>query len=152
MSKLDTLANQFATAFNAAQAKGYDANGNAGTNFFTIPSTVAGSAAGIKLALTSPSQIEASSDGTSGSSGNLSNFDAIQTSKLPSGDTPVDTYSDLTYTVGTLVSTANTTVTATTASLQQLNDQLSSVSGVSIDEESTNLIRYQQAYEQRHEL
>jgi flagellar hook-associated protein 1 FlgK len=29
----------------------------------------------------------------------------------------------------------------------QLNDQLSSVSGVSIDEESANLITYQNAYE-----
>ena len=45
LSQLDTLANQFATAFNAAQAKGFDQNGNAGQNFFTVPSTVAGSAA-----------------------------------------------------------------------------------------------------------
>ncbi len=148
LNKLDSLANDVATAFNAAQAKGYDANGTAGVNFFSIPSTVAGSAAGIKVSLTDPSQIAASSDGTTGSSGNLSSFADIETSKLAtSGDTPVNTYANLVYQVGTMVSTANTTVTATTSSLQQLNDQLSSVSGVSIDEESANLIRYQQAYE-----
>lgn len=148
LSNLDALANDFATAFNAAQARGTDANGNAGQPFFTIPTTVAGSAAGIKVALTSPSQIAASSDGTSGSNGNLAAFDAIQSTKLPSsGDTPVNSYANLVYQVGTLVSHANTTVTATTASLTQLNDQRASVSGVSIDEESANLIRYQQAYE-----
>jgi flagellar hook-associated protein 1 FlgK len=49
--------------------------------------------------------------------------------------------------VGSLTSDANAESTATTASLLQLNDQLSSVSGVSIDEESANLITYQQAYE-----
>ncbi len=148
LNKLDSLANDVATAFNTAQAKGYDVNGTAGVNFFSIPSTVAGSAAGIKVSLTDPSQIAASSDGTTGSSGNLSSFADIETSKLAtSGDTPVNTYANLVYQVGTMVSTANTTVTATTSSLQQLNDQLSSVSGVSIDEESANLIRYQQAYE-----
>jgi flagellar hook-associated protein 1 FlgK len=49
--------------------------------------------------------------------------------------------------VGSLTSNAKAESSATTASLLQLNDQLSSVSGVSIDEESTNLITYQQAYE-----
>jgi flagellar hook-associated protein 1 FlgK len=49
--------------------------------------------------------------------------------------------------VGSLTSNANAESTATTASLVQLNDQLNSVSGVSIDQESANLITYQTAYE-----
>ncbi len=147
LNQLDTLASQTATAFNAAQAKGYDATGAAGTKFFNIPSTTTGAAATISLAISDPKQIAASSDGSSGSDGNLAAFEAIQTSKLPSGQTPTDAYSSLVYNVGTLTSSANTASVATTASLQQLNDQRSSVSGVSIDEESTNLIRYQQAYE-----
>jgi flagellar hook-associated protein 1 FlgK len=49
--------------------------------------------------------------------------------------------------VGSLTSNANSESTATTASLLQLNDQLNSVSGVSIDQESANLIMYQTAYE-----
>jgi flagellar hook-associated protein 1 len=51
------------------------------------------------------------------------------------------------YDVGSLTAAANAQAAATTASLQQLADQQSSVSGVSIDEESTNLIRFQQSYE-----
>jgi flagellar hook-associated protein 1 FlgK len=49
--------------------------------------------------------------------------------------------------VGSLTSNAIAESGATTSSLLQLNDQLSSVSGVSIDEESTNLITFQTAYE-----
>jgi flagellar hook-associated protein 1 FlgK len=144
---LTTLANQFGTAFNAAQAKGFDQNGKAGGNFFTVPSTIAGSAAGISMAITDPTKIAASSDGTPGSNGNLANLTAVQTNALPAGQTPGDAYAGLVFQVGSLASNATAESTATSASLLQLNDQLSSVSGVSIDEESTNLITFQTAYE-----
>ena len=70
LSSLNTLANQFGTAFNAAQAEGFDQNGAAGQNFFNVPSTVAGSADAISMAITDPAKIAASSDGTAGSNGN----------------------------------------------------------------------------------
>jgi flagellar hook-associated protein 1 FlgK len=91
--------------------------------------------------------IAASSDGTAGSNGNLANLSAVQTTALPTGQTPGNAYASLVYQVGSLTSNANAESTATTASLAQLKDQLSSTSGVSIDEESANLITYQQAYE-----
>jgi flagellar hook-associated protein 1 FlgK len=147
LNQLDTLANQFGTAFNAAQATGYDQNGNAGQNFFTIPTTVTGSAGSISMAITNTSQIAASSDGTSGSNGNLANLSAVKTTTLASGQTPSNAYANLVYQVGSLTSNANAESTATAASLVQLNDQLNSVSGVSIDQESANLITYQTAYE-----
>jgi flagellar hook-associated protein 1 FlgK len=147
LTQLDTLANQFATAMNAAQAKGYDQNGNAGQNIFTVSSTVSGSAASIKIAIADPDLIASSSDGTSGSNGNLTNLSAVQTTKLASGKTPGDMYASLVYQVGSLTSSANAESTATTASLLQLNDQFSSVSGVSINEEAANLLTYQQAYQ-----
>ncbi len=147
LTSLDTLANQFGTAFNAAQASGFAQNGQAGQNFFNIPATVAGSAAAISVAITDPTQIAASSDGTSGSNGNLAKFTALQTTALPAGQTPTDAYASLVYQVGSLASNAQAESTATGASLQQLNNQLSSVSGVSIDEESSNLITFQTAYE-----
>jgi flagellar hook-associated protein 1 len=146
-NKLDTLANQFATAVNAAQAKGYDQNGTVGTNFFSIPSTVSGSAAAISMAITAPTQIASSSDGTVGSNGNLANLGAVQTSTLPSGLTPGDAYAGIVYQVGSLTDNANSEYNATSSSLEQLNDQLNSVSGVSLDEEAENMIQYQTAYE-----
>ena len=154
LTKLDTLANQFGTAFNTAQASGKDQNGAVGGPFFTFPPTVLpavvpvnGSAASIKMAITNPSQIAASSDGSAGSNGNLANLSAIQTTALPSGQTPIDAYSSLVYQVGSLTSNATAESNATTSSLLQLNNQLNSVSGVSIDQESANLITYQQSYE-----
>jgi flagellar hook-associated protein 1 len=147
LTQLDTLANQFGTAFNAAQAKGFDQNGVAGGNFFTVPTTVAGSAGAISMAITDPALIAASSDGSAGSNGNLANLSAVQTNPLSAGNTPADAYATLVYQVGSLTSNATAESTATTASLLQLNDQLSSVSGVSIDQEATTLINFQTAYQ-----
>ena len=147
LTQLDTLANQFGAAFNAAQATGFDQNGVAGGNFFTLPATVAGSAGSISMAITSPTKIAASSDGSAGSNGNVANLVAVQTTVLPAGSTPGEAYANLVYQVGSLTSNATAESTATTASLLQLNDQLSSVSGVSIDQEATNLITFQTAYQ-----
>lgn len=147
LGQLDTLADQFGTAFNAAQAKGFDQNGAAGGNFFTVPTTAAGSAGTISMAITDPAKIAASSDGSAGSNGNLANFSAVQTNPLSAGNTPADAYATLVYQVGSLTSNATAESTATTASLLQLNDQLSSVSGVSIDQEATTLINFQTAYQ-----
>jgi flagellar hook-associated protein 1 FlgK len=146
LNSLDTLANQFATAFNQAQATGYDQNGNAGTALFTIPTTVAGSAAGIALATTNPAAIAASSDGSSGSNGNVANLTALQTSALASGSVTTQS-ANLVYQIGSLTQTATTNSTSIAQSLTALNSQEGSISGVSIDEESANLIQYQQAYE-----
>jgi flagellar hook-associated protein 1 FlgK len=141
------LANQFATAINAAQAQGYNQNGTAGTALFTVPSTVSGSAALITFATSDPTQIAASSDGSSGSTGNVANLSAVATTALGSGYSPTDTVSNLVYQVGSLTSNASADSTAIGTSLAQLTQQQSSVSGVSTDEESANLIRYQQSYQ-----
>jgi len=147
LNQLDTLANQFGTAINAAQAKGFNQSGSAGKNFFNVPAAAPDSAADISVSITNPSQIAASSDGTAGSNANLANFSAVQTTALPGGDTPGNTYANLVYQIGSLTANASAESSATTSSLLQLNDQLSSVSGVSIDQESANLITYQTAYE-----
>lgn len=147
LNSLDTLANELATAINSAQASGYDQDGNKGGDFFTVSSTVSGSAASIKVAITDPAKIASSSDGTTGSNGNLTNLSAVQTTALASGQTPGDAYASLVYQVGSLTSSADAESTAAAATLVQLNDQLKAVSGVSTDEEAANLIQYQQAYE-----
>lgn len=147
LSTLNNLASQFAASFNAAQAKGYDSNGNAGQPFFSIPSGTEGAAAGIAVALTTGSQIAASSDGSAGSNGNVANLLAAVNGNLPSGQTPAAAYSSLVYQVGSAASNASAQSTALGQSILQLTNQQSSVSGVNIDEESANLIRYQTAYE-----
>lgn len=146
-SQLNDLASQFATSFNMQHAAGFDASGNAGQNFFNpLPSTT-DAAANFGVAITNPSLIAASSDGSAGSNGNLEQLVALRNQQLPAGANPMDLYSNLVLQVGNLGTNANAAVTATNLSLQQLTDQRSSVSGVSLDEETTNMIKYQRAYE-----
>jgi flagellar hook-associated protein 1 FlgK len=151
-SQVDTLAYQFATAINTAQSAGYDQNGNAGTALFAVPSTSAGAAASIAVSATEPSAIAASSDSSSGSNGNVANLTAVQMSALPSGSDPTDAYADIVDQLGNAVSDASTESSALTTSLSQLTSEQGSISGVSTDEESTNLISYQQAYEAAAEI
>jgi flagellar hook-associated protein 1 FlgK len=146
LTQLDNLASQFAGSINAAQKAGYDLNGNAGQPLFSVTAGP-GAASTLNVAITDPSQIAASSDGTAGSSGNIANLLAVQTTALPSGASPLDTYSSLVAQSGNLAAQATAEVSATTTTLNQLNNQLGAISGVSIDEETTNLMNYQRAYQ-----
>jgi flagellar hook-associated protein 1 len=147
LTQLNTLATQFATAMNTAQAAGTDSNGNPGQPFFSVPAGGANAAAGISVALTSPSQIAISSDGAANSNGNVANLSAVLTTALPSGETAANTYAGLVFQTGNDASNASANSSAIGQNLLQLTNQQSSVSGVSIDDETANLIRYQTAYE-----
>ncbi len=144
LNQLNTLASQFATSFNAAQAQGYTSSGAQGGTFFTVSSTAN---AASTISVSNSAQIAVSSDGSSGSNGNVANLSATLTNKLPSGQTASQAYASLVYQVGNDTSTASTQSSAIGQNLLQLTNQQSSVSGVNIDEETTNLIKYQQAYE-----
>lgn len=143
--QLNSLASQFATAMNSAQASGVDLNGATGAPMFSLPTT-GSAAAGIDVALTDGSELAISSDTSTNGSDNLQAFLSVQSNPLASGATPADEYASLVENIGSAGSKVSNELTATTASLQQLTTQQASESGVSIDEETTNLIRYQQAY------
>ena len=55
-------------------------------------------------------------------------------------------YAALTQKIGSSSAEAKNQASAANDALQQMTSQQSSESGVSIDEETTNLIRFQQAY------
>ena len=147
LSQLNTLASQFATAFNTAQAQGYDSTGPAGGNFFTVPANPDDAAAGLSVAITSGSQIAISSDGSAGSNGNVQNLSNALTTALPSGQSAEQAYAGLVFQVGNDTSNASTQSSAIGQNILQLTNQQNSVSGVSIDQETANLIQYQTAYE-----
>jgi flagellar hook-associated protein 1 len=146
-NQLDTLASSLANSINSVQTSGYDLNGNAGTDLFNPPpSGVTGAAASLSVAITNPSLIAASSDGTQGSDGNAQAMYALSSQSIISGQTPTDYYSGIVFNVGNAASNATAEQSASNLVLQQLNDQRASVSGVSLDQEAANLIQYQQAY------
>ncbi len=147
LTQLNTLASQFVTAFNAAQAAGTDSNGNAGAAFFTGTSNLSNAAAGIGVALTSGSQVAISSGGSAGGNGNVANLSAALTTALPSGQSAAGAYASIVFNVGTAASNASTQSTAIGDNLTQLNNRQGSLSAVNVDEETANLLRYQTAYE-----
>ena len=146
LTSLDTLASGLATAFNSANATGFDLNGNNGGSLFTLV-VGAGSASNIGVAVTDPALIAASSDGSAGSNGNLANLSAIQNQTIIAGATPTTYYGNIVFSVGNDVSNGTAELQSSKLVLQQLQDQRGSISGVSLDEEAANLTRYQQAYD-----
>ena len=71
----------------------------------------------------------------------------MRSQAVASGQNPFDYYASLVFTVGNGVATAQSEADASAATVQQLTDQRNSISGVSLDEEASNLIRYQSAYQ-----
>jgi len=152
-SQLDTLASGLAIAVNTVQAGGFELNGNPGTDLFAPPPAgVAGAAASLSVSITNPALIAASSDGTVGSNGNAEALYALGSQGIISGQTPSDYYSDIVFNVGNATSNATAEQSASNLVLQQLNDQNSTVSGVSLDEEAANMVQYQQAYDASAEV
>jgi flagellar hook-associated protein 1 FlgK len=146
--QLDTLACDLGTAVNTAQTNGVDINGNAGTAMFTMPSTASGAAANISVAITDPNLVAAAAtgEGSSGSS-NATTLLNLGTGGTVSGTTPSNYYSSLVSSVGSTVSTMTSNNTAQQANVTQLTTQVTTLSGVSLDEEASNLTTYERSYQ-----
>lgn len=146
-SNVDAFAYQFATAVNQVHRAGFDLNGNAGGDLFTIGTTQVGAASAIRLEITDPSGLAASADGSAGDNANLLALVGLQNLPIIDGNTPSDAYSRMVFQVGGALANAKADQQAGEVVLSQLNDLRGAVSGVSLDEEAANLIRFQQAYE-----
>ena len=148
LGDLDTLASGLSSSLNAAHQAGFDLSGNPGGNLFSpSPAGGSGAAADISVAITDPAKLAASSDGSPGSNGNLTQLLAVQNQAIANGESPTSFYAGMVYRVGTSVANATAEQDASNQILQQLQDQRSSISGVSMDEEASNMIQYERAYE-----
>lgn len=149
-TSLDTLTAGLANAVNTQNQAGFDLNGSAGGNLFVSPPAGGvGAAASFALATTDPSKIAASGGPAPGSAGDNTNANAllaIQNQNVVSGQTPLNYYSGFIFQVGNDVSTATTNQTSGAQVLQQLQNLQGGVSGVDINEEAANLVRYETAY------
>jgi flagellar hook-associated protein 1 len=151
-TELDQFAYQFAQAVNNVQSAGADLNGNPGVAIFNPPDTTTGVATGaassIAVSLTSGSQIAAAAvGGASGDGSNLSGMINLQNQSVINGDTPNDAFANLAFSIGNTISQANSDSTATGNILTQLKNQQGSIEGVSLDEESSNLLLYERSYQ-----
>ena len=130
-STLDTVANQLATTVNSA-ISGADAAGATASPFFTgtTAATIAVNPA-VTASATSPPYTGAEANAVA----NLS------------GGTAQQSYNAFVTQVGSDVASAQNAQTTSQSLLTAISNQRQSISGVSLDEEMTNLIQYQQAYQ-----
>jgi flagellar hook-associated protein 1 len=136
---LDTLATSFVDGVNAVQAQGRDLGGNAGAAMFAAgdpPSQVS-------MTLSDPRGIAAAStgEGTRGN-GNLAALASLRT-----GAGYEDKLTALTTANATALSGRKTVAAAQGSIHDAAVAARDNVSGVSIDEEAVNLMRFQQAYQ-----
>jgi len=150
---LDTLASQLTTSVNSIYSSGFDLNGNTGQNFFTGTNAAT---IGVNSTLANdPTQFQAS--GAAGNTGDNSIVFALgQLASKPvtglNNQTFTANYAATVANLGSSLATVNDQLTNAGAMTQMLTNQRSSVSGVNIDEEMTNLMQYQKAYQASAEL
>jgi flagellar hook-associated protein 1 FlgK len=138
-ARLDAVAANLASAVNTQHAAGYDLAGTAGGTFFT-----GSTAASITVAITDPALVAAS--GTPG--GNLDGGNADAMAALSSAATGPDvSYRQLVADLGTVTHSVNQRTAIQSALADQAGAAVSAYSGVSLDEEMTNMLSYQRAYQ-----
>lgn len=139
-TKIDTIAGSIITAANTAQAAGADLNGAAGQPMFSGTT-----AADMKLALTSGSQLATAPAGSPGNSRDISNLEGLRAA-LKASD-PAAAMDSAIFDISSTV--AGRTISRDALRTISSNAQiaLASQAGVDLDQEALNLIRFQQAFQ-----
>jgi flagellar hook-associated protein 1 FlgK len=146
---VNTLATTLITQVNALHSGGFNLAGTSGNpNFFT--GTDASNIAVNPSLADDPSLIQASGSATATGDNSV----ALSLAQLASATQPAlnnqtlgNDYAQTVASLGNALSNANNQVASQTAVTSMLANQRASVSGVNIDEEMTNLMMYQQAYQ-----
>ncbi|HET8612650.1 MAG TPA: flagellar hook-associated protein FlgK [Sphingomonas sp.] len=132
---LDRLAANFAQAVNAWQAAGVDANGAAGQ-----PLLSGNSAASLTLATSDTVAIAA------GKAGGAANANLLDLPSLRGANGVEQGWATMVTRQGQLVSGAKAESSAASAQKDATASSLAAVTGVDLDNEAAQLLRYQQAY------
>ncbi len=144
-TKLDTIASTLITSTNTAHAAAFDLSGTAGGTFFTGTSA---STIGINSALvTNPALIAASGNGQPGNAAGALAMSALRGSAVIGSATIDAAYSQLVTLVGSDTQESQRSLDTSTLLTSSLQSRRDSVSGVSLDEEMTNMVRFQRGYQ-----
>jgi flagellar hook-associated protein 1 FlgK len=147
LASLDKLFSTFTDQVNSIHQSGTSIENPPGTNIKFFDSYSNG-VLKINQALESnPNKIAVSSDGTTGNGDIATKIADLSSKALIDGQTLQDNYSSLISQIGTNKQSADQTTEATSLISQQLSTQKSSYSGVSVDEEMSNVLMYQRSYE-----
>lgn len=140
----DTVAASLIESVNALHSTAQDLDGLAGGAFFTVPSSPGQEAKGISVAISDPRRVAAAvSTGTATLDGSV----ADDIAQLRTTGTADAAWGRLVADTGVRSRQAQDRSTVQTAIATQADSARDSASGVSIDEEMTNMLMYQRAYE-----
>jgi flagellar hook-associated protein 1 FlgK len=145
---LDSLAYAIGSAVNQQNEQGVDSSGNPGQAIFSLSGSATGAAASISVSTPNPGAIAAASSGE-GSSGNdnVTALANLSTANMVGSQTASSFLASFLSQIGSDTSAATTDNAAQQATLTQLTTQRDSLSGVSLDEEASNLTQYQRSYQ-----
>ncbi len=153
LNKLNEFTQGFVSSINKQHVQGVDYDGNQGINFFYEPGTPAVNSVNFRVnpdVYANPNKIAASSlsDGES-NNGNVNLLIELRNSKsmfpLVTG-TPDDYIKSILSALAVDSSQAKRMTTNSQALVDQTENRRLSESGVSLDEEMTNMVKFQQAY------
>jgi len=144
---LDDTVSGLADALNTASAGGYDRNGVAGADMLDYDPSAPG--ATVNFAISDPDEL-AYADGAlalAGDGGNLARMMAVENTAVVGTQTAAESMSALTSALGTNIRNSRAEAAQSDAILLDLDELNASLSGVNLDEEATNLLTYQAAYQ-----
>ncbi len=149
MSQLDSLASTVIARVNAVHSAGYGIGNPPPSGMLFFTGTSAATIAVNTQISSNTNNIAASSNGQPGNNQNALALFGIAEERLMDGNTMTLTqyYGRFISNIGSAVSTAGSGVTGSELVLGQIDAQRESVSGVSLDEEMTNMIKFQRSYE-----
>jgi flagellar hook-associated protein 1 FlgK len=151
-SRLDTLAYEVVGQVNGIHQAGYDQTGTSGRDFFTQLGSSAGAAGAITIdaALAADhGRIAAAGINASGDNAVARELAGLRDARVLNGGTSTlgDAWSQLVYRVGRDAQSANGEYSSRKEIVRQVDALRDQVSGISLDEEAMNLLKYQRAYE-----
>lgn len=150
VDQLNEVASTLATSVNTLHRTGFDADKNTGLNFFTIDAdpTKAAATISVNVAIVANTNRIAASASVAQDGEMASRIAAVRDETIMNGNTATlnSFVAELVGRIGREVATAKTDNEHQTTLLTNLSNQRDSISGVSIDEEMINLIKYQMGY------
>ncbi|WP_099159876.1 flagellar hook-associated protein FlgK [Virgibacillus ndiopensis] len=150
IADLDLMAKEFAGKFNEVHEGGFGLDNQPGIPFFDDKQEITAETIKVNSAiLDDPDLIAASEDGTSGSGDNaskLANVFEVDLENLGDNTSVKTFYESIIGDLGVRAQEANRMVENTGILKSQVQDQRMSVSSVSLDEEMSNMIKFQHAY------
>lgn len=148
IKSLDTIAGKLVSAVNDQHESGYNLDGISGISFFDPENVSAGNISISSEVNNDPSLIATRSSATGVGNNDIAmNILALEQRQLANDKTIGDYFGNLLTEIGSRLDESRLNLNSQTLVTGQLENQRDSVSGVSLDEELTKMVQYEQAYQ-----